>query len=100
MSGQWDLFSLFRPNNPETSKEAAKAVAPKRVKIRDRVLEYARDMGAHGITDAELVERWPDAPESSYRKRRTELVQDGKLVDSGRTRLNKHGRRCVVWIVP
>lgn len=83
--------------HPHTSEEAADVIRPVVSTIRERVLSYAT---AHsdGFIDEDLVNRWSDAPESSYRKRRTELVEENWIIDSGRTKQNSHGRDCVIWM--
>jgi hypothetical protein len=68
-------------------------------KIAVDVLLWFRSRGAYGGTDHELTLAFPDAPESSYRKRRTELTQKGLLRDSGRTRKNAKLYDQVVWVV-
>ena len=68
-------------------------------KIATRVLLWFRSRGAYGGTDYELKLAFPDAPESSYRKRRSELSQLGLLRDSGKTRKNANMYDQVVWII-
>lgn len=59
------------------------------------VLDFAIQRG--DFTDGELKAAYPDAPESTYRKRRTELVRKGFLMDTGMTRANRNGREETVW---
>jgi hypothetical protein len=87
-----------RRDDYATSIAASDALKPVTGKIALEVLAFARRYGPMGITDGDLKACFPDAPESSYRKRRTELAQLGYLVDSGRTRTNRHGREETVWI--
>lgn len=95
-----DLFDLpkgmVRLNDHTTSILAAHHV--KRVTIRERVLNIARDAGTVGITDDELKAAHPDSPESSIRKRRTELAQENYLLETARTRRNRHGQMERVWM--
>jgi hypothetical protein len=88
-----------RRDDYATSQAASDALRPVTGKIALEVLAFARLYGATGITDDDLKAGFPEAPESSYRKRRTELAQRGYLVDSGRVRPNRHGRDETVWIV-
>jgi hypothetical protein len=80
-----------------TSIAAAKAVSPVRGPIAREVLEYARFVGGEGFTDDELKTWKPDAPESSYRKRRTELAAAGYLHSCGDQRKNRNGRLELIW---
>jgi len=61
------------------------------------VLDYAarrRD----GFTDHDLWALRPETPESSLRKRRSELVEENRLLDTGRVRTNGNGQEAKVWI--
>lgn len=99
-----DTPGQARADQPATSAQAAGAV--KTGGIRARVLERLCLAGASGLTDDEL---WVlmGGPESSARKRRSELADPvwcgskGLPVlaqDSGRTRPNRNGQESVVWI--
>ena len=98
-----DLFDYSPPavgrNDPDTSHAAAAAIAPVTGKIRQEVYAYAVERGPDGFIDDELEEAFPDAAYSSYRKRRGELVEAGRIVDTGKRRPNPRGRQCVVWAV-
>lgn len=90
---------MTRAGAPRTSRKAAEVVAGKKPTIRARVEQYARDRGARGFTDAELrMAVGTTGPESSFRKRRTELAQDGVVLDTGRERPNEHGVKATVWV--
>jgi len=52
----------------------------------------------HGRTDEE-IQRMLKLNPSTQRPRRIELVQAGKVRDSGRTRKTKSGRAATVWEV-
>lgn len=82
--------------DPRTSHRAARRLKPGRLTIRDRVLSFAADRPE--FIDEDLVDAFPDAPESSYRKRRTELTEEGWIVDSERTRNNRDGNAEIVWV--
>jgi hypothetical protein len=88
-----------RRDDYATSIAAADALKPVTGKIALEVLSFARRYGPIGITDDDLKAYFRDAPESSYRKRRTELAQLGYLVDSGKVRPNRHGRDETVWVI-
>lgn len=80
-----------------TSKAAAAAIEPNAGTLRAIVLEFLREMGAHGATDEEL-QSWLVINPSTERPRRIELVQRGLVVDSGRTRKTRAGRNATVWV--
>jgi hypothetical protein len=57
-------------------------------------LEYGTD----GLTDEEMQAKTGMNP-STQRPRRCELVEMGKVRDSGSTRRTKSGRKAVVWVI-
>ena len=91
-----ELAGMVRRDDHATSIAAATTV--RRVTLRQCVLDIALQKGALGITDDELKVAHPDTPESSVRKRRTELAQENVLLDTGRTRMNRHGQDEAVWV--
>lgn len=95
-----DLFgpAVARTTDPQTSHDAAEAVTPATPTIRKQVWDFAQGRGPEGFIDEDLVLKWPDAPESSYRKRRCELTESNYILDSGRTRRNRAGMDCIVWV--
>ena len=96
-----DNGPLFAPrgmvHNPDHSTSIKAARKVKRPTIRSKVLAFAEQDG-DGFIDEELRTIDPDAPESSLRKRRTELTDDGYILDSGTERKNSKGQDCTVWI--
>ena len=95
-----DLFTapprgMVRVPDHSTSEAAAKKV--ERTTIRGLVLAFAEQQRT-GFIDEDLLRLRPGAPESSFRKRRTELADDGYILDTGTTRPNRHGDQCTVWI--
>jgi hypothetical protein len=88
---------MVRHSDHATSIAAAATV--RRVTLRQCVLDIAERAGRVGVTDDELKIAHPDTPESSVRKRRTELAQENVLLDTGRTRLNRHGQAEAVWVL-
>lgn len=91
-----DLSGMHRKPDHETSIKAAGKV--RRFTLREQVIEFAKASLAHGFTDDDLKAAWPDKPESSLRKRRTELAQENVLVANGFERTNRHGQDEKVWV--
>lgn len=94
-----------RRNDPSTSRKAAASVTGIRLS-QAAVLKLFKDSGA--MTDIELVDRYPlfrkvtgiTAPrqsESGLRTRRKELVDLGRLEDSGVKKRLPSGRMAIVW---
>lgn len=88
---------MCRVSDHATSEAAAAKVSQRKPTIRALVLIYAQQ-ASNGFIDDDLRVIDPDAPESSLRKRRSELTDDNLILDSGRTRHNKHGLESKVWI--
>lgn len=87
--------SMTRREDYPTSEAAADSV--ERATIRGKVLAFA-ETNWMGFIDDDLRALDPGAPESSFRKRRTELMQDGLIVATDSTRLNKHGKDATVFV--
>lgn len=85
--------------NPDhsTSEKAADQVTKRKPTIRARVLRYAENT-PDGFTDEDLRRINPDAPESSIRKRRTELSNDFIILKTDRERMNGNGSMVAVWV--
>ncbi len=79
-----------------TSTAAAEAIIPHLPPLRLAVLLAIRG-AADGLTDEEGVGVTGLSP-NTWRPRRVELMRAGLVVDSGRTRRAKSGRRAVVWV--
>jgi hypothetical protein len=82
---------------PETSREAAEAIAPKCARLQRLTLETISTAGSRGCTADEAsqaceMDRW------SIQPRVSELRAKGLIVDSGLRRLNVTGRSAVVWV--
>lgn len=88
-------FAHARRDDPDTSHLAADTIRPAVPTIRLQVKNYAHEH--FEFTDDELVHAFPDSPESSYRKRRSELTEQGWIVDTGKRRANGDGNLCIVW---
>ena len=93
-----EAFRLHRKNDPETSREAAQAVAKKLTQIQEEVLAYALKRADLGFTDEQLTRDFYAQGRSTYRTRRAELTAKGLIVDSGKRREHGPGRRHTVWI--
>lgn len=79
-----------------TSLEAYESVTPKLNSIQKEVLALFKEVGEDGLTDEELSNLM-GSNASTYRTRRSELVQKGVLVDSGLRRKLLSGRNAIVW---
>lgn len=93
-----DLFStLHRTGDPRTSVEAAAAVAPRVVKLRLKVLEFAAREGGMPFTDRQLEQAFGNNG-STYRSRRAELTAMGLIADTGMVRQHGTSRRHhIIW---
>jgi hypothetical protein len=80
----------------ETSREAAKSVAPKFTKKSLELLERFKNDWPDGITD-EHAQISCNIDGNSYRPMRVTLYKHGYVEDSGDRRVLKSGRRGVVW---
>lgn len=92
-----DLLSgMVGRDDPTTSILAAETVSKRRRTIRQRVEEYALRCPL-GFIDENLLLLDPLAPESSFRKRRTELADENIIIDTGETWQNSKRQDCIVW---
>lgn len=78
----------------QTSRAAAREIAPKAGTLRAKVLEAIRSRG--GAT-AEELEVALELGGSTVRPRVVELVRAGLVRDSGATRRTRSGRAATVW---
>jgi hypothetical protein len=98
-----EMQAQTRANDHATSKAAAKAIDKVSGKIALAVLSYARQ-NPQGFIDDDLKVAFSNAPESSYRKRRSELTNRGYLepkmgLGLPMTRKNRNGRDETVWFI-
>lgn len=91
-----DLFKMFRRNAKDTSIEAAKSIVPTLPNIEGAVYEYAAMRGSKGFTDDEMNEHF-ETHKSTYRARRSSLVEKGLIEDSGVRTKGPNGRNMTVW---
>ncbi len=90
----------FRPPSQAhsaTSKAAAESVKPRATSLREQVFRYIQAAGEQGVTDQEGIEGLPMSGDT-WRPRRGELQEAGRVRDSGRTRKTKRGNEAVVWV--
>ena len=91
-----DLFKMFRRNAKDTSIEAAKSIIPTLPNIEAVVFEYAIMRGKQGFTDDQMNEHF-QTHKSTYRARRSTLVEKGFIEDSGIRVKGPNGRNMTVW---
>lgn len=92
-----------RNTDPDTSHAAAASVTrDTRTETQRALVRLLRRYGP--MTDAELAERYylatkgqPACSPSGLRTRRSELVRDGFVVDTGKRRTLNSGRKAIVW---
>lgn len=85
-------------SHSETSRAAAKAIAPKAGTLRYKVLQWIRDRGEYGSTDEETQEGLAMRA-STQRPRRVELMEAGYVKDSGRRRKSDATKTdAAVWV--
>lgn len=87
-----------RRTDPDTSHRAAREVTPHLDTIRAEVERWALGCGPEGFIDEELSAAFEASDSSSYRTRRAELTDAGRIVFSGRKRLNSSMRQCMIWM--
>ena len=79
-----------------TSIEARAKIEPKIGSLRRKVYELFINRGLTGLTDNE-IEKYLHLDGNTVRPIRGSLVTDGFVIDSGTTRDNEKGNRCIVW---
>lgn len=87
---------MARTPDHATSEAAAKNVTRRLSTIRQRVIAYA-ESAPQGFIDMDLLDKFGGA-ESSYRKRRTELTEEGVIVATSSTRTNRNGQQATVFV--
>ncbi|MFM9921896.1 hypothetical protein VLK31_02795 [Variovorax sp. H27-G14] len=95
-----DLFGDPAPpyqRHSATSRRAAERIAPMAHTKRGEVLAFLASCGPNGATDEEMQRRMP-MPANTQRPRRIELVADGFVKSSGKTRITRSGDYAVVWV--
>jgi len=94
---QLALFSepRSRHDNPDTSRDAARAVQQHAGALENLILETF--CLCDYLTDDELCERMPERHAPTVKTCRSRLSGRGLLVDSGVQRRNSRGRNQIVW---
>jgi hypothetical protein len=91
-----DFKKLFRHDAMDTSVAAAASVYPDLRRLQLEVLAFAKHR-PDGFTDEQMNEFF-DTHRSTFRARRSELVDKGLIVDSGQRRPMTNGRKATVWL--
>jgi len=92
----FNLFKLFRKDAKDTSVEAAQSIMLALPNIEAAVYEYAALRGTRGFTDDEMNDHF-ETHKSTYRARRSTLVDKGLIEDSGARVKGPNGRNMTVW---
>ena len=87
---------ITRRQDPSTSYEAATGIVHKLRPLQMRVLTELKAAGAEGLTDLELEERC-GSHGSTFRTRRSELVEVGLVRDSGRVKRQQDAIELFGW---
>jgi len=82
----------------DTSEAAADSIIGDRARMQTMVYECIGATGIHGATDDE-VEAMTGLRHQTASARRRELVQKGRVVDTGMRRKTRSGRPATVWRV-
>ena len=91
-----DFNKMFRRDAMDTSIAAAASIYPDLRRLQLEVLAYAKHR-PNGFTDEQMNEFF-ETHRSTYRARRSELVDKGLVMDSGQRRPMTNGRKATVWI--
>jgi hypothetical protein len=90
------LRELFRRNASDTSIEAAESIDVN--KLEGMVLNAIRAAGANGMTQTELLAKFPGYSYSSITARPSALKRKGLIEDSGLRRPTANGRNQIVLV--
>lgn len=98
------IAAKVRRADHETSIAAGAAVTRRLTTLMAAVYKAIKRSGTLGLTDSEvtsavLAAGHPEAPDSTYRKRRTELTQLGHVKWNGARRRNPKGSMEKVWVI-
>lgn len=76
---------MARGRDRQTAKDAAGRVGPHLSPLQQQVLAAVRSAGAEGLTDRELEQlpAFQSLAPSTVRKRRSELLQQGRVQEAG-----------------
>lgn len=100
MSAKEYAGPLFFQWHSQTSFDAAHKARESGSASRYREIVYAflAAQGASGASDEEIAAGCR-LPGNTARPRRVELVEAGRVIDSGQRRQTLSGRKAVVWVV-
>lgn len=89
-----------RNTDPATSTAAAAVATHGRASNRDRYFALIQASGAHGMTRDEIADAVDarGAEDRALSRRLTDLHQQGRTYDSGRTRTSHSGLQQIVWV--
>lgn len=90
------LRELFRRNASDTSIEAAESIDVS--KLEGMVLNAIQSAGANGMTQTELLSKFPGYSYSSITARPSALKRKGLIEDSGLRRPSATGRNQMVLV--
>lgn len=97
--GNDNVKAHARWSDPDTSHAAAEGVTPNLRELQAAVLAFAYRCEPFGFTDPAMNEHF-GVQSSTYRTRRSELVEYGLIADTGeRVKLGGKGRAHAVWRV-
>lgn len=95
------LVPRARRGDPRTSHDAAESISQEAVRVtQQKILELLAD---GPMSDTEIAKRyaqhpdWPRQSPSGLRTRRAELVDDGRVRDTGQKVRLPSGRMSIVW---
>lgn len=80
----------------QTSREAAQSIESSTKTLRSSVFSFIACAPSYGATDEEIA-AYLGKSGNTLRPRRIELLEMGKIRDSGQTRLTKSGRKATIW---
>ncbi len=86
------------PGKTDTSAAAAREMACVTGAIIRTVYLAISERGSLGLTSDELAER-VQMERSTVQPRTSELKALGLIIDSGQRRLNRNGKRAIVWVL-
>ena len=85
-------------NGTATSTEAAEAITPQHLVIRQAIYDYIKSRGSKGAT-ADQIEAVLEFAGNTIRPRLAELSARGLIHRTGDTRLTRAGRKAFVWYI-
>lgn len=83
-------------NGAPTSRAAAASVSRRVARDKDRIIGSLATSGAHGATCDELEDAL-NLPHQTTSARVRDLAKRRVILNSGRTRATRYGRKAIVW---